>query len=111
MLLQKLKIDFRKVAAGDREEMKRYSYCVAAGSAMSKGMEFNFTIDDYIKACPPDWRQKTKALIDEGKKKSDPIQAATSEEKKEAEEDQTNEENETAAQSKKKVRNAIKTNK
>jgi outer membrane usher protein FimD/PapC len=62
-LMQQLHINFRAVQNGEREEMKRYAYCIAAGAAQAANINFDFTIEQFILACPPDWRERVDELI------------------------------------------------
>jgi hypothetical protein len=60
-LLQMREVDFVKVLAGDRDERKRYAYYVIAAASIADGLDFNFSIDEFVLACPHNWR----AMVDE----------------------------------------------
>lgn len=49
----------------EREELKRYAYCVCAGAAREAGLEFEYTIKDFIAACERDWASKAEQLLTE----------------------------------------------
>lgn len=49
----------------EREELKRYAYCVCAGAAMEAGLAFEYTIKDFIAACERDWATKAEQLLNE----------------------------------------------
>lgn len=60
-LLQMREVDFVKVLAGDRDERKRYAYYVIAAASIADDLDFNFSIDEFVRACPYNWR----AMVDE----------------------------------------------
>ena len=60
-LLQMREVDFVKVLAGDRDERKRYAYYVIAAASIADGLDFNFSIEEFVLACPHNWR----AMVDE----------------------------------------------
>lgn len=62
--MQLLHVDFQAVQNRDREELKKYAFCIAAGAAMASNVTFDFTIDEFILACPHDWKARVEQLIE-----------------------------------------------
>jgi len=59
---KQLNVTMKAVEQEKQEALKRYSYCMAAGAAEAEGKAFPFTVEQFIKACPPDWKARTIEL-------------------------------------------------
>jgi hypothetical protein len=65
-LMVLLHVNMKRVQFGVVSEMKRYAYCMACGAARENNVEFNYvSVDEFIKACPPEWMAVVRQLLDE----------------------------------------------
>jgi len=66
MVVDRKAVDQRKPKA-----LLKYAYCMAAAAAFAEKQEFPFTLEQFGKACPADWKEKAEALLTapEGKDK------------------------------------------
>lgn len=62
-LLKQLDVTLQAVEQRKPEALKRYAYCMAAGASKSEKRSFPFTVAQFVKACPANWKKQTFDLL------------------------------------------------
>jgi len=62
-LLGQLSVDMKAVRFGNKEALRKYAYCMCAGATLTEKKKFPFTLEQFIKACPKNWKEQTIFLL------------------------------------------------
>ena len=64
-LLQQLNVNIAAVRHRHLVELEKYIYCIVAGAAQANGLAFDYTVQEFIHACPANWMDQVNQLINE----------------------------------------------
>ncbi len=73
--LQQLNVNFKAVKQRKPEALQKYAYCIAAGAAQAQNVDFDFTLEKFIKACPHNWIKQVNKLLNEPEKTNESSKA------------------------------------